>query len=124
MLEFLARVSQWLLVPAIVAFFTCFAISPLFAWRRTRPAAALVILLASYVMGAYVFITACGVTWYFLGLFWFIVLLFFLGVGPVFASIVIFLWHHQFTDAAYMVVALIAIFGWRAVAIGATSNTE
>ena len=111
-------------MPAVWAFVACFLVSPLFVWRNTKIIAAIVITLASYVMGLYVFVTGCGVTWYYLGGFWFVVLLFFLGVGPVFASIILFLWHGQLSDTGYMVGALAAIYVSRAISVSATRNVN
>jgi thiosulfate reductase cytochrome b subunit len=103
---------------------TFLALIPLMVFKGSRPYSGILLLHLTYVFGGIAWFYASHYCVNFLGVFWFVVGLFFAGVGVAPVAVIgsIIKGHWEFLG--FLAVQLVATFGCRFLAIYALSTSE
>lgn len=119
-----AKVSPWLkptfLLALAASIFLC---GPLALFRRTRGTAAALLMIASYVFGAILWITALLLTYQLWGTLAVIIGLLILGVGIVPIALLATIFSAEWWHLADLVVLLLLTFGIRFLALWLADKT-
>jgi hypothetical protein len=108
----------------ILLVLTFIVLIPLMVIKTTRPYSGLILFQMTYIFGGIAWFYSAHYCLYFLGIFWFVIGLFVVGVGvaPIAVVGAIIKGHWEFV--AFIVVQLVATFGCRALAAYAVSTSE
>ena len=97
---------------------------PLLIWRKTRATVGRLILASSYVIGLTLWLEGLVTSYYYLGVGWLVVGLFFAGVGVVPIGVVGSVLHHDWHTFWILVVNIATLIVVRVIASAATSSDK